>query len=81
MANLDLVITTDTSIPHLAGALGCPVFTALKRVPDWRWMAQGEGSPWYPSMRLFRQSQRGAWPPVFAAIAAAVEARMAEAAA
>jgi tetratricopeptide (TPR) repeat protein len=78
MANLDLVITTDTSIPHLAGALGCPVFTALKRVPDWRWMAEGEQSPWYPSMRLFRQSQRGAWPPVFEAIASAVKARMAE---
>ncbi len=76
MANLDLIVTSDTSIPHLAGALGRPVFLALKHVPDWRWLARGEHSPWYPTMRLFRQKQRGDWEPVFAEIAAAVRARM-----
>jgi tetratricopeptide (TPR) repeat protein len=77
MANLDLVITSDTSIAHLAGALGRPVFTALKWVPDWRWMAEGDVSPWYPTMRLFRQPSRGQWQPVFAKMVAAVEARIA----
>jgi Glycosyltransferase family 9 (heptosyltransferase) len=72
MANLDLIVTTDTSIAHLAGALGRPVYLAIKQVPDWRWLAEGDTSPWYPTMRLFRQPQRGAWRPVFDAIAAAV---------
>jgi len=76
MANCDLIVTSDTSIAHLAGALGRPVFLALKHVPDWRWLAAGERSPWYPTMRLFRQKQRGDWEPVFAEIAASVRARM-----
>ena len=55
----DLVITSDTSVAHLAGALGAPTWVALKRVPDWRWMLDRSDSPWYPTMRLFRQSVRG----------------------
>jgi len=58
---LDLVITVDTMIAHLAGALGRPVWTLLKFAPDWRWMTGREDSPWYPGMRLFRQSHFGAW--------------------
>jgi Flp pilus assembly protein TadD len=72
MMALDLVITSDTSIAHLAGALGRPVWVALRRVPDWRWMLDRADSPWYPSMRLFRQSPDGDWAPVFAAMAQAL---------
>ncbi|HEY1735052.1 MAG TPA: glycosyltransferase, partial [Methylovirgula sp.] len=63
--NLDLVVTSDTSIAHLAGALGRPTYLALKHVPDWRWLHEGETSPWYPTLRLFRQSTRGDWASVF----------------
>ena len=59
--SLDLVITSDTSIAHLAGALGCPVWLGLKHVPDWRWQLHRDDSPWYPSMRLFRQKRPGDW--------------------
>lgn len=59
MANCDLIVTSDMSIPHLAGALGRPVFLALRHVPDWRWLATGPHSPWYPTIRLFRQIERG----------------------
>jgi Flp pilus assembly protein TadD len=72
MMNLDLVITSDTSIAHLAGALGRPVWVALRRVPDWRWMLDRADSPWYPAMRLFRQVTDGDWGPVFAAMAQAL---------
>ncbi|WP_428490183.1 tetratricopeptide repeat protein [Rhodopila sp.] len=72
MAALDLVITSDTAIAHLAGALGRPVWVALRRVPDWRWMLDRTDSPWYPTMRLFRQSRDGDWGSVFAAIAEAL---------
>lgn len=65
MMNLDLVITSDTSIPHLAGALGVPVWLALPFVPDWRWLLERSDSPWYPTMRLFRQTQPGDWDSVF----------------
>ena len=75
MAQLDLVVTSDTSIAHLAGALGRPTYLALKHVPDWRWFAAGERSPWYPTMRLFRQERRGDWLPVMEKIAAAILAR------
>ncbi len=68
MMNLDLVITSDTSIAHLAGALGVPVWVALQFVPDWRWLLEREDSPWYPTMRLFRQSRPGDWNGVFARI-------------
>ena len=72
MASLNLVITSDTSIAHLAGALGRPVWVALRQVPDWRWMLDRADSPWYPTMRLFRQTRDGEWDAVFAAMAAAV---------
>jgi len=65
MESMDLIITSDTSIAHLAGALGRPTWVALKHVPDWRWMLEGESSPWYPTLRLFRQKVRGEWKPVF----------------
>jgi hypothetical protein len=74
MMNLDLIVTSDTSIAHLAGALGRPVQVALRRVPDWRWMLDRADSPWYPSMRLFRQHTDGDWAGVFAAIRAALPA-------
>jgi tetratricopeptide (TPR) repeat protein len=65
MSNLDLVITVDSAVAHAAGALGIPVWVALSRVPDWRWLIDREDSPWYPSMRLFRQTTRGHWADVF----------------
>ncbi len=61
---LDLVISVDTAPAHLAGALGRPVWTLLPFNVDWRWMLEREDSPWYPSMRLFRQANRGEWDPV-----------------
>ncbi len=61
MQRLDLVITSDTSTAHLAGALGCPTWLALATIPDWRWLLQGDRSPWYPTMKLFRQSKAGDW--------------------
>ena len=61
MKNLDLVIACDTSIAHLAGALGVPVWLALPLVPDWRWLLERPDSPWYPTMRLFRQTEFGQW--------------------
>jgi tetratricopeptide (TPR) repeat protein len=64
----DLVITSDTAVAHLAGALAAPTWVALKRVPDWRWMLDRSDSPWYPTMRLFRQSRRGDWASVFSEI-------------
>jgi hypothetical protein len=76
MSCLDLVVTSDTSIAHLAGALGVPCWVALKLVPDWRWMLEREDSPYYPSLRLFRQRTRGDWSSVFADIARAVEERL-----
>ena len=74
MMNLDLVITSDTAIPHLAGALGRPVWVALRAVPDWRFMLERPDSPWYPTMRLFRQTTRDDWASVFAAIKDALAA-------
>jgi len=68
MNNLDLIITSDTSVAHLAGALGRPTWVALNHVPDWRWLLDREDSPWYPTLRLFRQPQLDDWDSVFAAI-------------
>jgi ADP-heptose:LPS heptosyltransferase len=61
MENLDLVITVDTSMGHLAGALGKPAWILIPKAADWRWMLDREDSPWYPSLRLFRQQKPGAW--------------------
>ncbi len=69
MMSLDLVITSDTAIAHLAGALGVPVWVALSWVPDWRFLLDREDMPWYPTMRLFRQQRFGDWRGVFAKIA------------
>jgi ADP-heptose:LPS heptosyltransferase len=74
MANLDLVITADTAIAHLAGALGRPTWIALKHVPDWRWGLSCDTTPWYPTVRLFRQIASNDWSPVFEALTAATAA-------
>jgi len=66
---LDLVIGVDTSVVHLAGALGRPAWVALPWVPDWRWLEAREDSPWYPTVRLFRQNKPGDWDGVFVRIA------------
>jgi hypothetical protein len=79
MANLDLLVTSDSAPAHLAGAMGRPVWVALRDRPDWRWLIEGSESPWYPTMRLFRQRRRGDWAGVFAEIAAALSERVAEA--
>jgi hypothetical protein len=59
--NLDLVISTCTSVPHLSGALGKETWILLPHVPDWRWLLDREDSPWYPSMKLYRQTSIGNW--------------------
>jgi tetratricopeptide (TPR) repeat protein len=75
---LDLVVTSDTVTAHLAGALGVPTWVALRSRPDWRWMQQRPDSPWYPTMRLFRQERPTDWQGVFAAITAALAAAVGE---
>jgi tetratricopeptide (TPR) repeat protein len=75
MMNLDLIVTADTAVPHLAGAMGLPVWLPLSKVPDWRWFLEREDTPWYPNHRLFRQERRGEWRPVFERIAQAVHQR------
>ena len=77
MKNLDLVITSDTSIAHLAGALAIPVWVALCSAPDWRWLRDRSDCPWYPSMRLFRQGRFGDWESLFQQIAQALSAAIA----
>ena len=69
---LDLVITVDTSVAHLAGALGKRVWILLPFVADWRWLTDRTDSPWYPSARLFRQETAGDWGGVVAQVAAAL---------
>jgi hypothetical protein len=69
MKALDLVVTVDSMPAHLAGALGVPVWTLLHADPDWRWMDDRDDSPWYPTMRLFRQRAAGDWRPVLARVA------------
>jgi len=72
MTLCDVVVTSDTAIAHLAGALGVRTWVALKAVPDWRWLLDRTDSPWYPTMQLFRQTSPGDWRPVFAGIEAAL---------
>jgi len=75
--SLDLVVTSDTALAHLAGALGRPVWVALHTNSDWRWLTVRSDSPWYPTMRLFRQSRPGDWAGVFAAMAGELAALIA----
>jgi len=74
MESLDLVITADTALAHLAGALGRPAWVALRYVPDWRWFLGRADSPWYPQMRLFRQPAPGDWTAVVAEMEAQLRA-------
>lgn len=73
---LDLVISVDTSMAHLTGALGVPVWTLLADAPDWRWMRVRKDSPWYPSMILYRQSKTGSWPELLQQVAGALKAEL-----
>jgi ADP-heptose:LPS heptosyltransferase len=72
LANLDVVISVDTAILHLAGAMGRPTWAMLAEPADWRWMRARPDSPWYPSLRLFRQHRPGAWDGVVSDIATAL---------
>jgi len=58
---MDLIVTVDTAVAHLAGALNIPAWVMLAHSADWRWMQDRDDSPWYPSLRLFRQKRRGDW--------------------
>ena len=82
ISNLDLVIAVDTAVAHLAGAMGQPVWTLLPFAPDWRWLLERSDSPWYPTMRLFRQPSIGDWDAVIAEVReqlqALVNSRMAK---
>jgi ADP-heptose:LPS heptosyltransferase len=66
---LDLIVSIDTAVAQLAGALGKPVWTLLNCAPDWRWLMKREESPWYPTARLFRQETPGKWQPVITRVA------------
>ena len=72
MRSLDLVITCDSALCHLAGAMGIPTWVAISAVPDWRWLTGRDDSPWYPSLRLFRQNELDRWSDVFERISAEV---------
>lgn len=73
-AALDLVVSVDTSVIHLAGAMGVPAWLMLARAPDWRWLLERDDSPWYPSVRIFRQQEEGRWEGVIGRIAAELQA-------
>ena len=68
VSQLDLIVTIDTSVAHVAGALGCPVWMVLKTTADWRWFKDREDCPWYPTMRLFRQRTKGDWDEVISRV-------------
>src|SRR5258708_31239703 len=73
VANLDLVISVDTSVAHLAGALGKPVWVLLPFIADWRWLLDRDDSPWYPTARLFRQDDSRQWDSACARLGAALD--------
>ena len=75
LAELDLLITCDTAVAHLAGALGRPVWTMLAHAADWRWLQKRDDTPWYPTMRLFRQPRAGDWASVAEEVTRAFAAR------
>ena len=75
MKCLDLVIAVDTSLCHLAGALGVPVWVAMPLASDWQWLVEREDSPWYPTMKLFRQKRLGDWEGVIRRMAEALSER------
>ena len=77
LASLDLMITVDSMPAHLAGALGIPVWTLLVAGADWRWMDDREDTPWYPTMRLFRQREEGDWPELIQRVANALRGKRA----
>ncbi|QZZ21194.1 tetratricopeptide repeat protein [Leptothermofonsia sichuanensis E412] len=76
IAQFDLIISVDTAVAHLAGALGKPVWLLLSYSPDWRWMLERQDSPWYPTMRLFRQNQPGDWQSVFEQVEVALRQKV-----
>jgi len=76
--NLDLIISVDTSVLHLAGAMGKPTWALQCFAPDWRWMLDRDDSPWYPTMRLFRQQKLGNWDDVFHRLAEQLQMLVAE---
>jgi len=76
VSNLDLVIGADTSVLHLAAAMGVPTWMAIATSPDWRWLLNRDDTPWYPTMRLFRQQREGDWDEVFGRIAEALRQRI-----
>jgi len=78
ISNLDLVISVDTALAHLAGAMGRPVWNLLARCADWRWMLRRSDSPWYPTMRLFRQQRRRDWATLMAEVAEALHVAVAQ---
>jgi hypothetical protein len=79
VAQLDLVISVDTSVAHLAGSLGKPVWILLPHVADWRWLTERADSPWYPTARLFRQGAARQWEPVVAELRESLQAFVSEA--
>ena len=76
IACCDLIIAMDTSVAHLAGALGARTWVALPLVADWRWLTDRTDSPWYPHTRLFRQTERGVWDGVFDEMAAVLRGEL-----
>jgi ADP-heptose:LPS heptosyltransferase len=76
IANVDLVVTVDTAVAHLAGALGRPAWVMLRAMPDWRWLVDHDDSPWYPTVRLFRQRRRGDWDEVVRRVRTALKQRL-----
>ena len=76
MAHLDMILTADTSVAHLAGALARPTWLLLPSLPDWLWLPNREDSPWYPTMRLFRQAKPGDWQPVVDAVRVALQQKL-----